>query len=171
MMRWTVGLSMRLCRYRSSTPTDKVTVEELDVLQLNTCKEAETAAQTLQIHFFESPSREFSACIPPDFLTQALELALYLLPHVKTGSEKYIREKLSARNPSLSEAIRETMTEEVSANARWAVLERNIRIVIKLLRDAQTLNATELQQVESLLGPLWEYRATELSPRSEAWKH
>ena len=64
----------------------------------------------------------------------------------------------SSIRPPLSEAVREAMTEGASANSRWAVLEHHLRIVIKLIRDAQTLNPTELQHVETLLGPLWEYR-------------
>jgi hypothetical protein len=135
-------------------------MEELDMLELSTCKEAETVAQALQIYFFESPVRELSAHIPPDFLTRAVELALYLLPHMKSSSEDYIRSKLNTSNPCLSEAVGEAMTAEVPANARWAVLEHNLRIVTKLIRDAQTLNQAELQHVEALLGPLWEYRTT-----------
>ena len=142
----------------SDTNAPDATEEELDMLELRTCKDAETVAQTLQIFFFESPIRELSAHIPTDFLTRALELALYLLPYMKSGSEHYIRSKLNTRNPSLSEAVREAMTEGVSANSRWAVLEHHLRIVINVIRDAQTLNPTELQHVETLIGPLWEYR-------------
>jgi hypothetical protein len=157
-------IPMRLCGYRFVyTDRHKVTVEDLDVLQLTTCKEAEDVTQALQIHFFCSPSRERSSRIPPDFLTRALELALHLLPHMKSGSKDYIREKLNTRNPSLSAAIGEAITKSVSANSRWAVLEHNLRVVIKLLRDAQTLNATELQYVERLLTPLWEFRAANLT--------
>jgi hypothetical protein len=128
------------------------------MLELRTCKDAENLAQTLQIFFFESPVRELRAHIPPDFLTRALELALYLLPHMKSTSEDYIREKLNTSNPSLNHAVREAMTERVSADSRSPVLEHHLRVVVKLIRDAQTLNPTELQHVESLLGPLWEYR-------------
>ena len=39
-----------------------------------------------------------------DFVTRALELVLYLLPHAKSGREHYIREKLNTRNPSRAEA-------------------------------------------------------------------
>ena len=73
-------------------------------------------------------------------MTRALELVLYLLPHAKSGREHYIREKLNTRNPSLCEAVREAMTEKVSPGARYAVLEYDLRVVVALLRDAQTLN-------------------------------
>jgi len=129
------------------------------MLQLSTCKDAETVARTLQTYFFESPVRELSDRIPPHFVTRALELVLCLLPHMRPASEHYIREKLNTRNPCVNEAVREAMTEEVPAEARYAVLEHDLRIVVALLRDAQTLNPTQLQQVSAFLEPLWDYQS------------
>jgi hypothetical protein len=126
--------------------------EGLDVLQLSTCKEAESVARTLQTYFFESPVRELSAHIPPEFLIRVSELVLYLLPHMKSDSESYIREKLASGNLTFNDAPREEMAEEIPAEARSAVLEHKLRVVVKLLRDAQTLNPTELRHVGALLG-------------------
>jgi hypothetical protein len=78
---------------------------------------------------------------------------------MRPASEHYIREKLNTRNPCVNEAVREAMTEEVPAEARYAVLEHDLRIVVALLRDAQTLNPTQLQQVSAFLEPLWDYQS------------
>jgi hypothetical protein len=57
------------------------------MLQLNTCKDAEIAAQSLQMYFFGYRAPEQSTRIPADFITRALELILYLLPCLKPGTE------------------------------------------------------------------------------------
>ena len=127
------------------------------MLELNTCQDAETAAQSLQLHFFTSPTRELSSCIPPDFLTRALMLVLYLLPYMKPHQEPYVRSKLDIEAPILSRAVQEAMVRPVPAAARYAVLEYYLRVVVALLRDAQTLTSTQLEYIGMLLQPLWDH--------------
>src|ERR1700730_13435273 len=59
-----------LCGFAASNPGWRTR----GMLELNTCQDAENAAQSLQIHFFAS--RELSRCIPPEFVTRALMLVL-----------------------------------------------------------------------------------------------
>jgi hypothetical protein len=127
------------------------------MLELNTCQDAETAAQSLQLHFFTSPTRELSSCIPPDFLTRALMLVFYLLPYMKPHNEPYVRSKLDIEAPILSQAVQEAMVRPVPAAARYAVLEYYLRVVVALLRDAQTLTSTQLEYIGMLLQPLWDH--------------
>jgi hypothetical protein len=131
------------------------------MLELNTCQDAETAAQSLQLHFFSSPTRELSSCIPPDFVTRALMLVLYLLPYMKPHKEPYVRSKLDIEvyieAPILSQQVQEAMNRPVSAEARYAVLEHDLRVVVALLRDAQTLTSTQLEYIGMLLQPLWDH--------------
>lgn len=126
------------------------------MLELNTCQDAEIAAQNLQQYFFGSPIRELSRYIPPDFIRRALMLVLYLLPYGKPNSEGYVRSKLYIMEaPILSQGIQEAMVRRVTAQARYAVLEHVLRVVVLLLRDAQTLTSTQLEYIGMLLQPLW----------------
>jgi hypothetical protein len=129
------------------------------MLELNTCKNAESAAQTLQLYFRSPPVRELSSGIPSEFVPRALELVLYLLPYMKPERESYVREKLYVSTGSISEGVREAMTRQVPAEARSDFLEHDLRVVVALLRDAQTLTPPQLEHVGTLLEPLWEHRA------------
>ena len=133
------------------------------MLELNTCQDAQTAAQSLQLHFFTSPTRELSGCIPPDFVTRALMLVLYLLPYMKPHAEPYVRSKLEIEAPTLSQAVQDAMIRPVSAEARHAVLDRDLRVVVALLRDAQTLTSTQLEYIGMLLQPLWDHYQSKLA--------
>jgi hypothetical protein len=133
------------------------------MLELNTCQDAENAAQSLQLHFFTSPTRELSSCIPPDFISRALMLVLYLLPYMKPHTEPYIREKLDIEAPILSQGVQEAMIRPVPAAARYAVLEHDLRVVVALLRDAQTLTSTQLEYIGMLLQPLWDHYQSTLA--------
>ena len=133
------------------------------MLELNTCQDAETAAQSLQLHFFTSPTRELSSCIPPDFVTRALTLVLYLLPYMKPHKEPYVRSKLEIEAPILSQAVQEAMLRPVFAEARYAVLDRDLRVVVALLRDAPTLTSTQLEYIGMLLQPLWDHYQSKLA--------
>jgi len=128
------------------------------MLEFNTCKEAEIAAQRLQLYYF-GHCRESNARIPTEFATRALKLILYLLQYMKPSTEHYLRRKLEIKTPSLSEGIREAMSQQVSCGPNYAVLEHDLRVVVALLRDAQTLTLPQLGQVGTLLGPLWDYRS------------
>jgi len=132
------------------------------MLELNTCQDAETAAQSLQLHFFSS--RELSRCIPPDFVTRALMLVLYLLPYMKPHKEPYVREKLDMfEAPILSQAVQEAMARRVPAEARYAVVEHDLRVVVSLIRDAQILTSTQLEYIGMLLQPLWDHYQSTLA--------
>lgn len=134
------------------------------MLELNTCQEAETAAQSLQLHFFSSPTRELSRYIPPDFITRALMLVLYLLPCMKPCTEDYVRTKLDMfEAPILSQAVQEVMLKRVPAEARYALLEHDLRVVVVLIRDAQTLTSTQLEYIGVLLQPLWDHYQSKLA--------
>jgi len=133
------------------------------MLELNTCQDAETAAQSLQLHFFSSPTRELSSCIPPDFVTRALMLVLYLLPYMKPHKEPYVRSKLDIEAPILSQAVQEAINRPVAAEARYAVLEHDLRVVVALLRDAETLTPTQLEYIGMLLQPLWDHYQSTLA--------
>ena len=133
------------------------------MLELNTCQDAQTAAQSLQIHFFTSPTRELSSCIPPDFVTRALMVVLYLLPYMKPHKEPYVRSKLEIEAPILSQAVQEATIRPVSAEARYAVLDRDLRVVVALLRDAQTLTSTQLEYIGTLLQPMWDHYQSKLA--------
>jgi len=138
-------------------------MEDRGMLELNTCQDAEDAAQSLQIHFFSSPTRELSRYIPSDFITRALMLVLYLLPYMKTHKEPYVRSKLEIEAPILSQAVQEAMTRRVPAEARYAVLEHYLRVVVSLIRDAQTLTSTQLEYIGMLLQPLWDHYQSKLA--------
>jgi len=127
------------------------------MLVLNTCQDAQTAAQTLQLHFFTSPTRELSSCISPDFVTRTLMLVLYLLPYMKPHQEPYVRGKLEIETPILSQAVQEAMIRTVPAEARYAVLDHGLRVVVALLRDTQTLTSRQLEYIGMLLQPLWDH--------------
>jgi hypothetical protein len=133
--------------------------EDAGMLQLNTCKDAEIAAQSLQMYFFGYRAPEQSTRIPADFITRALELILYLLPYLKPGTEPYVREKLYIQAPTLIEGAHEAMLQQTYPPSRYAVLEHDLRVVVALLRDAQTLTPSQLEQVGALLEPLWDYRS------------
>jgi hypothetical protein len=133
------------------------------MLELNTCQDAQTAAQSLQLHFFSSPTRELSSCIPPDFVTRALMVVLYLLPYMKPHKEPYVRSKLEIEAPILGQAVQEAMIRPVSGEARYAVLEHDLRVVVALLRDAQTLTSTQLEYIGMLLQPLWDHYQSTLA--------
>jgi hypothetical protein len=133
------------------------------MLELNTCQDAQTAAQSLQLHFFTSPTRELSSRIPADFATRALTLVLYLLPYMKPHKEPYVRSKLEIEASILSQAVHEAMIRPVSAEARYAVLDRDLRVVVTLLRDAQTLTSTQLEYIGMLLQPLWDHYESKLA--------
>jgi hypothetical protein len=136
-------------------------MEDRGMLELNTCQDAETAEQSLQLHFFSS--RELSRCIPPDFVTRALMLVLYLLPHMKPHKEPYVREKLNTEAPILSQALQEAMNRRVPAEARYAVLEHDLRVVVSLIRDAEILTSTQLEYIGMLLQPLWDHYQSKLA--------
>ena len=133
------------------------------MLELNTCQDAQNAAQSLQLHFFTSPTRELSSCIPPDFVTRALMLVLYLLPHMKPHAEPYVRSKLGIKAPILSQAVQDAMIRPVPAAARSAVLEHELRVVVALIKDAQTLTSTQLEYIGMLLQPLWDHYQSKLA--------
>lgn len=130
------------------------------MLELNSCEEAQAAAQALQLDFFSS--RELSGWIPADFVTRALMLVLYLLPYMKPDGEPYVRSKLDIETPVLSQAVQEAMIRPVPAESRYAVLEHDLRVVVALLRDAQSLTSPQLDYVRVLLQPLWDHYQSKL---------
>ena len=132
------------------------------MLELSSNEQAQTTAATLQLHFFSSPSRELSSCIPAYFLVRALLLVLYLLPYMKAAKEEYVRSKLEIETPILSQAVLEAMRRRVPAEARYAVLEHRLRVVVMLLRDAPTLTARQLEYIGVLLQPLWDHYQSKL---------
>jgi hypothetical protein len=133
------------------------------MLELNTCEDAQSATEVLQLHFFSSPTRELSTYIRPDFVDRALLLVLYLLPYLKPHNEPYVRSKLAIETPILSQAVQEAMIRPVRAEARYAVLEHDLRVVAALLRDAQTLTSRQLEYIGMLLQPLWDHYQSNLT--------
>ena len=101
------------------------TTETQIMLEFNTSKDAENTAQTLQLHFFGWwRGHRFRAPIPQELITRALELLLYLLPHMKPYSDKYVREKLNINSGPIDDGIRATMHHVVAPEAKqpeaWA---------------------------------------------------
>lgn len=128
------------------------------MLEFDTSKDAENTAQMLQLHFFgwwQGP--RFRAPIPQELITGALELLLYLLPHMKPYSEEYVRKKLNIYSGPIDDGIRAAMHHVVAPGSRYAVLEHVLRVVVKLVRDAPPLKRQELTRVATFLQPMWDY--------------
>jgi hypothetical protein len=130
------------------------------MLEFNTSKNAESAAQTLQLYFFGWWQRNrFRVPIPQELITRALELLLYLLPHMKPFAEDYVRSKLDINSGPIDEGVRAAMHHVVAPQARSAVLEHHLRVVVNLLRNAPPLKSQPLAHVGTFLQPMWDYRS------------